>query len=103
MFSFASANGGGSSFRIALIVSAAVGLVVFPATAGLAVGAWNMVPSPNPTGGGQNVLNAVAGVSPSGAWAVGQGQILSLAEHWDGTAWSIVPSPNLPTMTSLKG
>src|SRR5216683_7731075 len=87
----------------ALIVSAAVELVALPAAMALAVGAWTVVPSPNPSGGGQNVLNAVAGVSPSDAWAVGQGQFLSLTEHWDGSVWSIVPSPNLPTMTSLKG
>ncbi len=87
----------------ALLASAAVAIVSFPATAGLAVGTWTVVPSRNPSGGGQNVLNAVAAVSASDAWAVGQGQFLSLTEHWNGTAWSIVPSPNLPTMTTLKG
>lgn len=83
---------------VVLIVAA-----VIPVTAVLAVGSWTVVPSPNPTGGAQSVLNGVAAVSANDAWAVGEGQFLSLTEHWDGSAWSIVPSPNLPTMTDLKG
>lgn len=65
-------------------------------------GTWSVVPSPNPdpscTDGnvqwGGNVLSSVAVVSASDVWAVGracQGQ--SLIEHWNGSAWSVVPSP----------
>ena len=61
--------------------------------------AWTHVPSPN---GGQDVneLSAVTALAGANAWAVGDyygldGQGSStLVEHWDGTAWQIVPSPN---------
>lgn len=67
-------------------------------------GAWTVVPSPNPgspcTDGnvmyGGNRLNGIAVVSPSDIWAVGTGCLenQTLIEHWNGTSWSIVPSPN---------
>ena len=67
-------------------------------------GAWTIVPSPNPgppcTDGnvvyGGNRLNGLAVVSPDDIWAVGVGclDLETLIEHWNGTAWSIVPSPN---------
>ena len=41
------------------------------------------MPSPNPSGGGQNVLNAVAVVSESDAWAVGE----RITMHWNGSTW----------------
>jgi hypothetical protein len=44
------------------------------------------------------VLNDVATISPTDAWAVGQlnnsGYPKTLIEHWDGTSWTIVPSPS---------
>src|SRR5216683_1259674 len=49
-------------------------------------------------------LNAVVEVSARDIWAVGDsfspstGVEQTLIEHWDGTSWSIVPSPN-PTTT----
>jgi hypothetical protein len=62
---------------------------------------WTRQPSPNPPSGGS--LNSVAAMSASNAWAVGQtgpgpgeGTSLSdrtLIQHWDGTAWTRVPSP----------
>jgi hypothetical protein len=60
---------------------------------------WATVPSPN-TGVTQgNVLRAVTCVSASDCWAVGSwsepaSPSRTLALHWDGTAWSIVPTPN---------
>jgi hypothetical protein len=60
---------------------------------------WSMVPSPNP-GPTRNVLNAVAAVSPSDAWAVGSfgnsgcQTAATLILHWNGTHWSKVASPN---------
>jgi hypothetical protein len=60
--------------------------------------AWTLVPSPNRTNQG-NVLRATAAVSGSDAWAVGASftQVnvsKTLTEHWDGSAWKIVPSAN---------
>jgi hypothetical protein len=60
--------------------------------------AWKVVPSPSPGGAtGQSNLYGVA-VRSSTAWAVGQywnGKVMqTLTEHWNGTAWRRVPSPN---------
>jgi hypothetical protein len=60
---------------------------------------WKVVPSPN-VGSLTNRLNAVAATSSDDVWAVGSyddtpNHEQTLIEHWDGVAWSIVPSPNL--------
>lgn len=66
--------------------------------------AWSVVPSPN-VGTRANQLNGVAGLSANDVWAVGQydngdmygSKYQTLIEHWDGSAWSVVPSPNFGT------
>jgi alpha-tubulin suppressor-like RCC1 family protein len=66
---------------------------------------WSGVSVPTPGGAGQASLSAVDDLSPSDAWAVGTTETTSgtdqrtLIEHWDGTAWSVVPSPNPATGT----
>ncbi|MBV8487256.1 MAG: hypothetical protein JO161_03145, partial [Planctomycetaceae bacterium] len=63
---------------------------------------WSVVPSPNPTSSplGQNVLSGIAAVSASDIWAVGHftdptsGFERTLTEHFDGTSWSVIASPN---------
>jgi len=62
--------------------------------------AWTIVPSPNPAAGQASTLNSVACVSSNDCWAVGyyvtaSNSYLTLIEHYDGSTWSIVPSPNL--------
>lgn len=69
--------------------------------------AWSAVPTPSPPGACQdgnfqwtgNTLNAVAATSRTDAWAVGHRcyTAATLVEHWNGTAWSIVPSPSFTT------
>lgn len=59
---------------------------------------WSVVASPDASTG-NNLLTGVAAVSTGDVWAVGQFQNSSnafqaLTEHWNGTAWSIVPSPS---------
>jgi hypothetical protein len=62
---------------------------------------WALVASPSP-GSGYNVLSAVTAASPTDVWAVGALQVLdggyyqtrTLTEHWDGSAWRVVASPN---------
>jgi hypothetical protein len=62
---------------------------------------WSIVPSPNVVDGG-NILSGVAAVSATDVWAVGSSRVLgssgsesqTLIEHWNGSGWSIVPSPN---------
>lgn len=59
-------------------------------------GAWNVEPSPN-ANKRDNILKSVAAITASDVWAVGislpGGLAQPLAEHWDGTAWSVVPLP----------
>lgn len=60
---------------------------------------WAVVPSPN-EGTASNQLSSVAAVSTSDVWAVGttyqyaSPSDLTLIEHWNGSAWSVVPSPD---------
>jgi hypothetical protein len=63
---------------------------------------WSVVPSPNGGGGAaMNELTGVAAVSANNIWAVGSfldpnaNVFRSLTEHWDGTSWSVIPSPNV--------
>jgi hypothetical protein len=63
-----------------------------------AVGRWRQVPSPNPSDQA-NYLSALAPVAPNDVWAVGAWYRPSstpgtLTEHWDGSNWSVVSSPN---------
>lgn len=69
--------------------------------------AWNVVTSPNVNPGvEQNDLFGVAAISAKDVWAVGvhsannQNNYETLIEHWDGTQWSIVPSPNAGSRTN---
>jgi len=60
---------------------------------------WGVVPSPN-RGFGLDVLLGVSAGSASDVWAVGfsydpiEAAFVTLTQRWDGSAWSIVPSPN---------
>ena len=64
---------------------------------------WSVVPTPNPAGAaGGSQFHGVAAAASNDVWAVGQtyfldanvGPIQTLIEHWNGTSWSVVPSPN---------
>jgi hypothetical protein len=64
---------------------------------------WKHVATPN-VGEGTNKLNAVLALAPSDVWAVGfstpvappkQAATQTLIEHFDGTSWAVVPSPNV--------
>jgi hypothetical protein len=61
--------------------------------------AWSIVPSPN-VAGNSNVLEAISVVSANDIWAVGYSADSNfnnrpLTIHWNGAAWSIVPSPTV--------
>lgn len=74
---------------------------------------WTIVPSPNidPVGIAQaDRLHSIAALSPSDIWAAGQFTLpdgsndqLTLAEHWDGTRWSLQPVPDVAMLSSLFG
>ena len=68
---------------------------------------WNIVRSPN-VGSNNNFLNSVTTVSVNDVWAVGTSTNNShinktLIEHWDGTRWSVVPSPNGGSSNNFLG
>jgi photosystem II stability/assembly factor-like uncharacterized protein len=59
---------------------------------------WSVVTSPNP-GSNYEDLFGVTAVSASDVWAVGHdgnagGVAQTLTEHWNGSRWSVVTSPN---------
>jgi hypothetical protein len=66
--------------------------------------AWSVVVSPDVSGADGSSLFGVSAVSASDVWAVGSspnsGITSTLVEHWNGSAWSIVASPNPGSLTS---
>lgn len=77
---------------------------------------WSVIPSPSPgnttrcgsgVGYTGNVLTGVAAISTTDAWAVGQvcgySNSQTLTEHWNGSQWVVVPSPNEPGPSTLAG
>ena len=62
--------------------------------------AWSVIPSPNVGPEVDNTLAGVTAVASNDVWAVGTQQPTSLTDphtlilHWNGSAWSIVKSPN---------
>ena len=64
---------------------------------------WRRVPSPSPSGPRRpGQLTGVTAISPSDVWAVGWDvggtptHYRMLAEHWDGTSWTVVGTPAVP-------
>jgi hypothetical protein len=68
---------------------------------------WNLVRTPN-VGTGPNSLHGVVALAPNNVWAVGYSTASqtpppghydvptkTLIEHYNGTSWSVVPSPNV--------
>jgi hypothetical protein len=71
--------------------------------------AWTVQATPNPATPPRSALTAVSCVSASDCTAVGVsglpsgGNARTLAEHWNGTAWSVQPTPNGPGGNILTG
>jgi hypothetical protein len=73
--------------------------------------AWSIVPVPTPAGAATSQLAAISALSPTNIWAVGSVvnivntavQNRTLVEHWNGSAWSIVPARNSTTSNLLTG
>jgi hypothetical protein len=61
---------------------------------------WSLVLSPSTSPANKDVLWAVTALSANDVWAAGDsvdaisGNYSTLIEHWNGSAWSIVPSQN---------
>jgi hypothetical protein len=59
---------------------------------------WSISTNPQP-GAVRDLLFSVAALSPSDVWAVGDqegadNRFETLVEHWDGSKWQVVPSPD---------
>src|SRR6266700_978575 len=81
-----------------LLAGAVTGLGPAAASAA-ACQAWTGVPPPSP-GTSANGFNGVAVLPPCDAWAVGSdedgtGLNQTLIEHWNGSAWTVVASPDV--------
>jgi hypothetical protein len=61
---------------------------------------WTLVTGPQDTGG---ALNGISALGSSDAWAVGAASGRTLTTHWNGKAWTTVPSPNPNTLSTLRG
>ncbi len=91
------------SLLIAIILTALAGPAmaqgsVVHATTAQKCGQWSIIPSPSPTGG--DILVDVVAVAADDAWAVGNSAPYlhysrTLAEHWNGKAWTVVATPNI--------
>ena len=68
---------------------------------------WTIVTTPN-VGNGDNAVNGLATTAANNVWAVGYsssapgGSTTSLILHFDGTIWSVVPTPSLGLTSSLS-
>jgi hypothetical protein len=89
--------------RLLLLLGSAAALLTSLLLAGSAgaAGGWTVVPSPN-VNTDVNHLAAVSALSAGDAWAVGwyrnaAGQYQTLTQHWNGTGWRVVASPNVGT------
>lgn len=75
-------------------------IACFPGSLSPTCAQWTVMASPNPSTT-FNTLSSVAALSPTDVWAVGHrdGDIYggcsackTLTEHWNGSAWSVIPS-----------
>ena len=80
---------------------AAAGCVLIPTTvlAATAASGWSIQPTPNPAGAMNTFLKGVSCTTTSGCTAVGYSisttdVVTNLAERWNGTVWSIQPTPS---------
>jgi hypothetical protein len=89
-------SGAGAVLAASLLAGALAGFVPAGVSA-LSCVAWTGVQPPN-VGAGDNALLGVSTIAPCDAWAVGYSSNgtakQTLIEHWTGTAWKHVASPN---------
>ena len=93
------------TFLLATLLALALMTAQVAAAAPLHDETWRIVKSPN--GSLQNsVFYGMTAISKHDAWAVGTtytSKVQALIEHWNGSQWSIVPSPNPGSDNGLNG
>src|SRR5437660_11168682 len=75
----------------AAVFLAALGFAANPTPPG-----WSLITSPNPTAGANHLMDGTC-ASASDSWAVDAAVYnnpQTLIEHWNGSSWTVVPSPN---------
>ncbi len=79
------------------LLAGVIGSGAGPASAsGLTAPIWSTIANPNPPGTIESSLGGVSCIGSSFCMAVGFSFGSTLTELWDGTKWSIVPSPKAP-------
>lgn len=91
--------------RLGVVLPAVGAALVLTAGSALAAPTWVSTTTPDQVPNGvpfNNVFNAVTARTSTDAWAVGTFERANdddgsaiLAEHWDGTAWTALPTPNV--------
>jgi hypothetical protein len=86
------------------LLGSIVALALLAATVQAWAASWVIQSSPNPSST-ENYLDAVTATSSTNAWAVGtfdnaSGKRRTLVEHYDGSSWQKVSSPNVGTVDS---
>ena len=100
------AVGAASSSDVWAVGFQSTGLAAIPITEHWNGSTWSLV-SISGVGIYDNYLYSVAAQPNGEAWAVGYykstntGPALTLLEHWDGSAWSVVSSPNVGTSDNV--
>lgn len=87
---------------VLVIVMAVVFFIMGGTTAAWATGSttWKIIPNPTPDSSTSSSFRSIAAVSSKDVWAVGYyvdsqtQKYRTLIEHWNGTRWSVVKSPN---------
>jgi hypothetical protein len=91
-----------------MLVCGALVMLVGAAQAS-ALGTWSIVATPNPSGGSGPQLLADSGDSATDAWTAGvyfsptTSSFRTLAEHWNGSSWTLTPTPNPLANQQLNG
>ncbi len=84
--------------KVLSLVLVTAAMALFLRTGVAEAASWSVIPSPDGPAG-NSLLSGIAIVSSNDVWAVGQdypggGQQQTITEHWNGSQWSVVPSPN---------
>jgi len=82
----------------------ALGVIALGAAPALAAATWTIASGAVPAGANQTSLRAVSCTGATACMAVGEKTVdptnwsngTTLVEHWDGTTWTVLPSPNPP-------
>src|SRR3954470_5097868 len=92
--------------RRCLLVAALLSLALASGASAACTPGWRSSASPSP-GSHNNFFGGVAAVSANDAWAVGAADDLdsghTLAAHWNGTKWTVIPTPSPGSFGVLDG